>query len=136
MELRSISRWLNAISISISRSLLQRDSSLLDRLCALEFVQEIDIVRSYERRQEATVPRAQDSSMALESDQEPSVIRANHGRRQVNANMATNELRYGGSRAQLETISVIPLHNRGLNGSGVQILMLDSGSWPIDWLRE
>lgn len=107
-RIRHESRWLNAVSV-------QATGRSLRVLCDYDFVEKVDTVRSYLFREPET-PQSPISTQFL---------RITHiGGEHV--------LDYGGSLGQVSQLNVPVLHDRGLDGSGVLICMLDGGFDNLD----
>ncbi len=98
---RRESRWLNAASFSAT------PAQILE-IAALPWVREVELVARL--RGDASV----------EADPRPYAADAA-------AQKTPGVLEYGPSRAALEAVNVLPLHERGLTGAGVTIAILDSG---------
>ncbi len=98
---RARTKWLNGVSVEV-------DENDIDRLAALPFVREI---RAVARRATRVEPPTGEPVPRNEAAEKP----------------ATDSLSYGLAYDQLHQINVPPLHNAGLSGKGVHILMLDSG---------
>ncbi len=96
-ELRQQSRWLNGISISAT-------PAQVAEIAELPFVTELREVAVYRRELPEVV-----ETPPLHKPTSPGV------------------LNYGNSFGQLDIIQVIDLHNQGLSGEGVTILILDTG---------
>ncbi len=100
VKIRTVSRWLNAVSVEASHQQIQL-------LNALPFVSQSEPVVQFKRskpQQQLTTPL---SSLGKTSD--------------------TAGLDYGFSATQLTNIKVVNLHAIGVNGAGVLIGMLDDG---------
>jgi subtilisin family serine protease len=102
-RVRSISRWLNALSVEATPAQVRA-------LSALECVSRLDIVRGFRR----------DEDQASFDDPAPLSSAAE------SAAAATSPI-YGSAYAQLDQIGVPALHQRGLSGRGVLVAMLDAG---------
>lgn len=121
-EIRSVSRWLNAASVSIPAGQVQT-------LVVLPSVESIDLMRTYRWREPAVE--------ALDSDEgarpmressppvhEPTAILPYLG---PGHSLAGQSFDYGYSSGQIEQINVDAAHGAGYFGSGVLIAMLDTG---------
>lgn len=97
---RRTSRWLNAASFDVP-------TGNLNNLTALPFVAEIRPVAKFKR----TYPDISD-------------IRLD---RSDNQALSPDALNYGYAGPQLEQINVPPVHEKGLDGSGVTLAILDTG---------
>jgi len=97
-RVRTVSRWLNAVSVEVTTTQIQA-------LEELEFIRKLDLVVSFQRIE-------MHSSLSMEEDQN---IREN-----------TN-LDYGQSFTQLDQINVLPLHASGYSGQDVVVCILDTG---------
>lgn len=97
-EIRTTSRWLNAVSAEAS-------IPQIITLARLEFVSKIDLVLSFQR------------------DEPPSTSKNNLAKEDKNRINIT----YGPSFSQLDQINVIPLHRLGYSGQGVLVCMMDTG---------
>ena len=102
-EIRTESRWLNAVSARLTEE-------TLFRLREMDFVREIRPVAQGKHRLPEPV-----------SDAPPSPFSAKTG----------NDL-YGPSRTQLELMNAIEPLERGINGKGVRIGFLDTPFWNFD----
>jgi len=98
-RLRTVSRWLNALSAEIT-------AAQLERLESCDFIVKIDLVTSFRR---SVLPS-------------PAVPEA-----QVKKAPQNLLLDYGSSFDQLDQMNVIPLHERGYSGESVVVCILDSG---------
>ncbi len=96
------SRWLNAVSVLANRE-------QLEKIATLSYVMKIDIVRSAGFAPEPvdSKPLAPATASGIETE--------------------ALGLNYGPSLAQEQLVDVPPLHQMGLDGSGVLIAMLDAG---------
>jgi subtilisin family serine protease len=102
LKLRHELRWLNAVSAVAT-------TDQLAALEALPFVSRIEPVRTFAR-----------------GPAEPSTdVPARAARRETAA--SPHAINYGASFAQLQQIGVPALHDRGLNGQGVVVAVLDAG---------
>lgn len=97
-RIRTVSRWLNAVSVEATAAQIQE-------LEQLEFVRKLDLVVSFQR-QDLHV------SGPLQAVQ--------------NSNQNPN-LDYGPSLTQLDQINVLPLHESGYSGQNVVVCILDTG---------
>lgn len=104
-ELRRTSRWLNGVSLTVA-------PNRLSAIAALPFVAEVRPVAHGRAPQR---PRATKNFGANSGD--------GFGRPPV----YSMGLDYGYSRAQLEQIDLIPLHEAGYSGAGVTVAMFDTG---------
>lgn len=100
-NLRRVSRWLNAASFELDRS-------SLETIAALPFVYRIQPLAVFKR---------DNDSVKVEPD--PGVNRLQPE--------SPDALSYGMSAGQLEMINVPAAHDRGYNGEGVIVAMLDTG---------
>lgn len=100
VELRRVSRWLNAASFEV-------ELSQLDQMASLRFVQRIQPVATY--RNEHDQPG--------ESDKQPVSTQA----------LQAHSLDYGGSYDQLNQISIPTCHDSGYTGQGVILSVFDTG---------
>lgn len=124
--LRQESRWTNAISFTVAVSDLRLAVSLLS---PLSFVSEIEIVGRSVRPNDylsvvsETTEESQESAINhnLKSKDEVEV-----GKERKDSS-DTLALDYGASGSQLSRMGIPALHERGLNGSGVIISVLDTG---------
>lgn len=108
---RRSSRWLNAISITASVQSSQELDTLLVKIAELPFVSRVDVVASY--------VRPLDELHASEAKDAP---------RAPNKRATTNfSIDYGLAAGQLEMIHVPEVHALGYNGTGVTIVIIDSG---------
>ena len=103
VEVRSHSRWLNAISGRVSPEVRRQ-------VLTQGFVREVRPVRRIRR------PRSTEVASALPLA----------GRKEARGQSAQQAL-YGPSFEQLAQIGVIPLHDRGFTGAGVRVAVLDNG---------
>ncbi|KPJ60245.1 MAG: hypothetical protein AMJ46_08010 [Latescibacteria bacterium DG_63] len=116
-ELRSVSRWLNAVSVTVT----PRD---VDAILDLLFVREIDIVRTYRWREPAVEAlEVGEGREGVPSQVAPS-LPMYLGPGQV---LGPQTFDYGLSSRQIEQINVDGAHEAGYFGSGVLIAMLDTG---------
>lgn len=99
---RHVSRWLNAVSIEV-------DPTRLAEIGALPFVQKIDPVVGFKKREPVQVD-------AKEAAHAPAPAGTNNP-----------NLNYGNSLTQLQQINVPAVHNLGYSGAGVLVSMLDTG---------
>ncbi len=97
---RVVSRYLNAVSVDATVDQIREISQL-------SFVRAIDPVAKGRRPEPEIVP----------SD----------GQGNTYPDPGIDELDYGPSRAQLEQINVIPVHDEGYSGDGVLLCLLDTG---------
>jgi hypothetical protein len=107
MQLRRASKWLNAISVTVPRSI--ELNAVLEKLVSLQYVVSVDLVASYMRTR-------------VEDYYTQSI--ANKQSRSVNY---THDIQYGDSLSQLDQINVVAAHSLGYNGTGVAVLLLDTG---------
>jgi len=98
-RVRVESRWLNAVSAAVN-------AAQAEALAALDFVAAVEPVAAWRRVDPAPSP-----GLAGPADAPGSSL----------------ELEYGRSFAQLNQISVIPLHKLGYSGRGVLVGLLDAG---------
>lgn len=98
LNVRTESRWLNALSVEVS-------AGRLSELAELEFIREIRPVITYRKN-----PDRSENRLSILS--KPSAV---------------HSLNYGPSALQVEQIGVPALHDMGLSGAGVLICMLDDG---------
>jgi serine protease AprX len=98
IKLRSKSRWLNAISATVSRE-------QINTIKNYDFIKEIRLVNSYKKR--------------VKEAEEPVLGKF--------VSSGDDSLFYGESQGQLEQIGAIAMHKRGFTGAGVYIAMLDDG---------
>ena len=97
-RVRTISRWLNALSAEVA-------ASWFPHLAHLPAVRKIDLVLTFEREDRISVPQER------LAQQEPNPA----------------HLDYGPSFSQLDQINVPPLHRLGYSGQGVRVCLLDTG---------
>ena len=97
-RIRTGSRWLNALSA-------EANALQILSLAELDFVNKIDLVLSFQRKDQHATPKR-----ALISIDESQPI-----------------LNYGPSSSQLNQINVFPLHMLGYSGKGVLVCMMDTG---------
>jgi hypothetical protein len=97
-RIRTASRWLNALSA-------EADSWQIISLAEQDFINSIDLVLSFQRKDILSSP---EKASASEGESQPL-------------------LNYGPSFFQLNQINVIPLHKLGYSGKGVLVCMLDTG---------
>jgi subtilisin family serine protease len=96
-KIRAVSRWLNAVSVEAAADEIRS-------VAGLEFVKEIDLVRSFKRDEDtAGVQSANPEATAWRNPV------------------------YGSAFTQLNQISVLPLHEQGVSGRGVRVCLLDVG---------
>jgi len=97
------SRWLNAASFEIT-------PDLLDRISELSFVHQIKPVAQYKRAEPVldNDPNAQTEELKISPAE-------------------ADALDYGTSYNQMQMINAPAMHNKGYNGSGVIVAMLDTG---------
>jgi hypothetical protein len=107
-RLRIRSRWLNAVSVEATGRTLRELSGLL-------YVRKIDTVKSY------VFPEPGDPGSPVKVQS-----------REIKRSDSEHSLDYGGSFGQVSQINVPALHERGLDGSGVLICMLDGGFDNLD----
>ena len=100
VKVRSVSRWLNAVSV-------EARTSQLDNILALPFVRTVVPVAFLRH------PRTEH----LPSSQTPFLQK----------NRAVTSLSYGLSLTQLANISVPPVHDLGIDGSGTIVGVIDNG---------
>ena len=96
-RIRTVCRWLNAVSVEIS-------PDQLGTLAALGFVAGLDVVRGFRRNE---------GDNLLSPEEGPTVT--------------SRSPIYGPSLAQLSQIGIPALHHRGLSGRGVLVALLDVG---------
>jgi hypothetical protein len=101
IEVRTVSRLLNAVSVSA-------DMNQLEWLDRQDFVREIKPVLLFKRKLQPPEPKPDTLSFAP---------------------TGTWLLDYGPSEGQLDQIRVIPLHEEGYSGAGVWIGVFDTGFW-------
>jgi serine protease AprX len=99
-RIRTVSRWLNAVSVEAT-------PDGIAALAGLDCVSRIDIVRSFRRDEGAIAEDASGAASPVAADPSSPV--------------------YGPAYAQLEQIGVPALHEIGLSGRGVLVAMLDVG---------
>eukprot|EP01097_Dermamoeba_algensis_P001902 TRINITY_DN1744_c0_g1_i2.p1 TRINITY_DN1744_c0_g1~~TRINITY_DN1744_c0_g1_i2.p1 ORF type:complete len:537 (-),score=82.72 TRINITY_DN1744_c0_g1_i2:724-2334(-) len=99
------SKWLNAVSYSFS----QYDQRVIEDIAQLRFVKEVQIVQSW------NFPTGGDSFA--------------HKKREAERTSGEpfDQSFYGSSHWQVSMLNVPELHKRGINGTGVKVLVLDSG---------
>ncbi len=102
-KVRTVSRWLNAVSV-------EADPEQVSVLSNLEFVLALDVVRGFRRDEPSISNRELTSSTAVPPDPLPPF-----------------KPLYGGSYRQLGQINVPSLHASGLTGQGVIVCMMDVG---------
>jgi serine protease AprX len=121
-EIRTVSRWLNAASVSIP-------SGQVPALFALPSVESIDLMRTYRWREPAVEvldseeggrPTRESSPAVHEQTAAPPCPGPGHS-------LAGQSFDYGYSSRQIEQINVDAAHGAGYFGSGVLIAMLDTG---------
>jgi serine protease AprX len=100
LNIRNQLKWLNALSVELNRE-------QLDRVAALNFVKQVELVETFKRVPEpqsdyAPLPRNRDNTLA-------------------------DTLDYGGSFTQVNQIKVNLVHDQGIFGQGVLIASLDDG---------
>jgi len=100
IEIRRVSRWLNAVSANVTRS-------QIDRLLALPFVSEIRPVLR--------------GTSGPEPDSRPPLDATPRSRG------AGDPFDYGPSRRQLELMNALPAHEAGFSGDGVIVAVFDTG---------
>eukprot|EP01114_Cavostelium_apophysatum_P016506 TRINITY_DN4709_c0_g1_i1.p1 TRINITY_DN4709_c0_g1~~TRINITY_DN4709_c0_g1_i1.p1 ORF type:complete len:592 (-),score=71.40 TRINITY_DN4709_c0_g1_i1:987-2762(-) len=115
VRLRTKSSWLNAISVDVVADSASQLRVLLQRIASLEFVDNVDFVRSEIPSDSAETEEAQYYQARRSSE--------DYGEVSLNS----SEAWYGLSFEQLQMLHIPELHAKGLNGSGVSILMMDSG---------
>jgi len=98
--IRATSRWFNAVSAELSAT--QRAT-----VQSLPFVASVSPVAVFRKNR---------PEVSLERHSTPLLKR-----------QSTSALDYGSSLAQLNSIGVVEVHNRGINGSGVIVGMIDDG---------
>jgi subtilisin family serine protease len=99
-RIHSKSRWFNAVSAELPQSQLAA-------VGALPFVSSIQPVKVY---------------LGKRPPVEPS-----HGTFPLHRQLSTATLDYGPSFGQLNAVGIVNVHNRGINGSGVIVGMIDDG---------
>ncbi len=104
-KLRKQSRWLNAISIEISKD-------QLGEILTLPFVTHVEPVRRYIKK----------SLSPEQLDGHSSVMKSFH-----NSEIQRADIDYGFAAEQITQIHVNEAHDAGYYGEGITILMLDSG---------
>lgn len=97
-RVRTVSRWLNAVSAEATTAQIQE-------LEQLDFIRKLDLVISFQRIE-------MQSSLSIKEDQ-----RIGEG----------FDLEYGQSFTQLDQIKVLPLHAAGYSGHDVAVCILDTG---------
>ncbi len=98
LEVRRVSKWLNAASVS-------GDPSVIDNLPALDFVDSTDYVKTFTRK----LPEYNEAPESYQKPQSP------------------YQLDYGPSFDQDQQINVPAVHDQGYTGSGVVIGVFDTG---------
>lgn len=99
IQVRAVSRWLNAVSVEGSASQLAAARSL-------PFVRDLTPVALFRRRPPQPLPVPQ---------------------RRILPKTSANTLNYGASLTQLQNISVPPVHDLAINGFGAVVGMVDDG---------
>jgi subtilisin family serine protease len=115
-DIRTRSRWLNAVSVSAS-------SDALDRIRALPFVSSVAPV-ALGRREDL------ESSENLESTESPESsenLESTDGSESPGNLRATSDFSYGPGEHQVEMLGVPEAHALGYRGEGVLICVIDSG---------
>jgi serine protease AprX len=100
MEIRHMSRWLNAVSVEAT-------SAGLEEIAKLHFVQKVDKVLAFRYREPA-----------------PEILRKPE---EIHPEAKAHVLDYGFSFDQNNQLNVPLLHDMGYSGKGILICMLDSG---------
>ena len=103
-RIRHKSRWLNAVSVEVSKE-------EIESIARLPFVKKIDLVFQKDEPIKDTVENS------LVKIQQPAAV---------------DSLNYGPSFDQCNQINVVALHNLGYDGSGVVVAMLDAGFNNLD----
>eukprot|EP01112_Ceratiomyxa_fruticulosa_P008380 TRINITY_DN2172_c0_g1_i2.p1 TRINITY_DN2172_c0_g1~~TRINITY_DN2172_c0_g1_i2.p1 ORF type:complete len:749 (-),score=145.04 TRINITY_DN2172_c0_g1_i2:40-2286(-) len=120
---RKKSRWLNAVSLSVPKSTTK---SFLEKVHLLDFVLKIDVVDSFQSGKH--IPPFSNNGFGNKSTSkllkkvEIAGLQKLEGERQVETSIS-----YGNSLEQLSQINVISAHSQGLNGTGVIVMITDSG---------
>lgn len=109
VTLRKSSRWLNSISVSILAESTSILSERLHVLASLQYVTSIDVVSAFTR---VPVP-VHATALVL-------------GRKQRNT-LSDIGIDYGESYNQLQLINAISAHSLGYNGTGVIVMIADTG---------
>jgi serine protease AprX len=100
LRVRHESRWFNAVSVEAT-------PEQVDALARLPFVERLDLVARYRRREEPLDDRAFSASVAHPAE--------------------PHALDYGTSLGQVAQINVPAVHDRGLHGEGTVIALFDAG---------
>ncbi len=103
------SKWLNAISIEASESVIAK-------IRKLPFVKSIEPIAIYRKQYTPKRQRSIDSKLAPEKDNLPNIVTDQF-----------SEKYYGMSLEQISQINVNALHNRGFHGEDIIIAVLDTG---------
>ena len=115
VKLQKSSRWMNSISIKLTEN--TPILSTLNSISKFEFVKKIEIVKKFTK------------NTPVENNNNN-----NNNNNNENLNLkerSDNVLNYGSTYSQLNQINVPALHNLGFNGSGIYVLLLDSGIYSF-----
>ncbi|GEM_PF-157048 len=102
IKIKQKSKWLNGVSCYI-------DKLLLSKITKLDFVKEIDLVRTYKRKEK-------DYNIPVQKQQNID-----------NIQNTTAIYNYGQSLTQLQIMNVPEVHDQGYTGHGILICLMDAG---------
>jgi hypothetical protein len=114
----SVSRWFNAVSITI------RDEQEIEKIKKLHFVKQVTPVKLYHREK---TDEKQIEISKFGFTENLSDIKCNDGSRSI--------FDYGPSLNQIEMLSGTFLHNQGYTGAGIVIAVLDAGFKDVNTLN-
>lgn len=119
-EIRTESRWLNAVSTLAS-------PAQIEALKNLKFVDRVEVVAVLQRGPSRGVTPETAPAAGTDKEAEASQSPGGPSRQTDDRQTEYSKFDYGNSKAQLERVGIPRAHECGLTGKGVRIGVLDSG---------
>ncbi|KAK5576100.1 hypothetical protein RB653_007239 [Dictyostelium firmibasis] len=131
IKLNHKSNWLNSISILISPSITNSNNEIIECITNYSFVKSIDLVLKFKRtnnfhQQQVKENQEKEEEEKGERNEEKSVKILKTITSTTN-NIVYNETFYGQSYLGIKELKIDKIQELGYNGSGIIILILDSG---------
>ncbi|KAN0027505.1 hypothetical protein ACTFIU_010464 [Dictyostelium citrinum] len=136
IELNHKSNWLNSISIQISPSIIDSNDEIIKCITNFSFVKSIDLVLTFKRNNLQQQQKQQQQQQKLKNNEEEKeefyfkkdqYDNNNNLKITTTNNVIYNESFYGQTYFGISQLKIDKVQELGYNGSGIIILILDSG---------
>ncbi|KAM9960913.1 hypothetical protein ACTFIW_010073 [Dictyostelium discoideum] len=120
IELNHKSNWLNSISIKISPPIINSNDEIIKCITNYSFVKSIDLVLKYKRNTNL-------KQNLKNNEEEKKEEKENYKNLKTTNNVIYDENFYGKTYLGINQLGINKIQELGYNGSGIIILILDSG---------